>query len=276
MRRSSWSREQRRLVSSTVSLRRRGGPAFAGLLAVAVCGSRSRFSLLPDPAELPEAPQVPGRSHVAAPDGEGHVAHVEITMRVHGDTMWRDELARPFSLFGLAETGLQSALEVVHAHAVTQPRSVIHPRHAVQLTDEEVPFRVQTDAVWPMDVVPHGDELTVGIEHLNAMGLPVGDVDVIILVDDDIVRPDELARVDAGLAPRQDEPVLGGEFVDAAVAISVRDVEVPGDARHRHVGGPVEGFALPLGCWLVGAAQGHQQLAVQGDFWIVWSPSSTQ
>src|SRR3989441_1670340 len=71
--------------------------SFAGLLAVAVRWSRSRFSLLPDPAELPEAPQVPGRSHVAAPDGEGHVAHVEITMRVHGDTMWRDELARPRS-----------------------------------------------------------------------------------------------------------------------------------------------------------------------------------
>src|SRR2546422_11753948 len=31
------------------------------------------------------------------------------------------------------------------------------------------------------------------------------------------------------------------------------------------MGGPVEGFALPLGCWLVGAAEGHQQLAVQGE-----------
>src|SRR3989442_7064178 len=58
--------------------------------------SRFRFLLLPDPAELPEAPQVPGRSHVAAPDGESHVAHVEIAIRVHGDTMWRDELARSF------------------------------------------------------------------------------------------------------------------------------------------------------------------------------------
>src|SRR5882724_6870961 len=193
MRRSSWSREQRRLVSSTVS------PLFAGLVAVAVCWSRSRFLLLPDPAELPEAPQVPGRSHVAAPDGESHVAHVEIAMRVHGDTMWRDELARPFSFFRLAETRLQSALKVVHAHAVAQPRSIIHSPHAVQLTDEEVPFRVQTDAVWPVDVVPHGDELAVCIEHLDAMGLPVGDVDVIVLVDDDIVRPDELAGVDAWL-----------------------------------------------------------------------------
>src|SRR2546425_2651220 len=229
------------------------------------CWSRFRFSLLPDPAELPEAPQVPRRSHVAAPDGESHVAHVEITIRVHGDTMWRDELARPFSFFRRAETRLQSALEVVHAHAMAQPRSVIHSPHAVQLTDEEVPFRVQTDAVWPVDVVPHGDEFTVGIEHLDAMGLPVGHVDVIIPVDDHIVRPDELARIDAGLAPRQDEPALGGEFVDAAVAISVRDVEVPGDAGHRHVGGPVEGLALPLGCWLVGAAQGHQQLAIQGE-----------
>src|SRR5439155_8751183 len=87
---------------------------------------------LPDPAELPEAPQVPGRIHVAPPDGEGHVAHIEIAIGVHGDTMGRDELGRPFSLFRLAEAGLQSALEVVHAHAVAQPRSIIHPRHAVQ------------------------------------------------------------------------------------------------------------------------------------------------
>src|SRR6266571_1758050 len=179
--------------------------------------------------------------------------------------MWRDELARPFSLFGLAEASLQSALEVVHAHAMTQPRSVIHSPHAVQLTDEEVPFRVQTDAVWPVDVVPHGDEFAVGIEHLDAMGLPVGDVDVIILVDDDIMRPDELAGIDAGLAPRQDEPTLGGEFVDAAVAISVRDVEVPGDARHRHVGAG----------WL-GLPKVINNLPSRVNFWIVWSPSSTQ
>src|SRR3989475_9457912 len=161
------------------------------------CWSRFRFSLLPDPAELPEAPQVPGRIHVAAPDGEGHIAHVEIAIRVHGDTMWRDELARPLSLFGLAETSLQSALEVVHAHAVAQPRSVIHPRHAVQLTDEEVPFRVQTDAVWPVDVVPHGDEFTVGIEHLDAMGLSIGDVDVIFFIDAPTVELYDLARLDA-------------------------------------------------------------------------------
>src|SRR5206468_8899563 len=104
---------------------------------------------------------------------------------------------------------------------MTQPRSVIHSPHAVQLTDEEVPFRVQTDAVRPVDVVPHGDEFTVGIEHLDAMDLSVGYVDVIMLVDDDIVRLDELAGIDAGFAPRQDEPTLGGEFVDGVVAISV-------------------------------------------------------
>src|SRR6266511_5251702 len=104
-----------------------------------------------------------------------------------------------------------------------QAGGVVHPSHAIEFADEEVPLSIQTDAVWAMDVVPHGDELAVGIEHLDAMGLAVGDVDAIVLVDDDIMRPDELARIDAGLAPRQDEPALGSEFVEAAVAISVPD-----------------------------------------------------
>ena len=62
------------------------------------------------------------------------------------------------------------------------------------------------------------------------MGLAIGNVDVIVLVDDDVVRPDELTGVDARLAPRQDVPALGREFVDAAIAVTVLDVEMPGAA----------------------------------------------
>src|SRR5262245_61974492 len=142
-------------------------------------------------------------------------------MGVHRDPMRGDELTRPLTFFRVAEARLQPALEVVDAHAVAQPGSVVHAAHAVQLTDEEIALRVQANAVRPMNVVPHGDELAVGVEDLDAMGLSVGDIDVIVAVDDDIVRPDELAGVDTRLAPRQDESARWGAVVDAAVAVAV-------------------------------------------------------
>src|SRR5215831_12094939 len=110
-----------------------------------------------------------------------------------------------------------------------QAGGVVHPTHAIEFADEEVALSIQTDAVWSMDVVPHGDELAVGVEHLDAMGLAVGDVDAVLAVDDHVVGANELAGIDAGLAPREDVAAVGGELVDAAVAVAVRDVEVPGD-----------------------------------------------
>src|SRR5919198_3292617 len=107
-----------------------------------------------------------------------------------------------------------------------QAGGVVHPTHAIEFADEEVALSIQTDAVWAMDVVPHGDELAVGIEHLDAMGLAVGDVDAIVLVDDDVMRADELAGVDARFAPRQDMLTIGGELVDAAVAVAIGDVQM--------------------------------------------------
>src|SRR5262249_4392126 len=159
---------------------------------------------LSDAAKLPEAPEVPGRAQMAPPDRVGHVAHVEITVGIHRDAVGRDELARPLSLFGIAEASAQLPAPVVDGHPMAQPRRVVDATHAVQLPDEEVSLGIQADAVRAVDVVPHGDELAIGVEHLDAMSFPVRDVDAIIAVDDDIVGPDELTGIDARLAPRED------------------------------------------------------------------------
>ena len=50
-------------------------------------------------------------------------------------------------------------------------RALAHQRRA-----SPVPVGIETDPVRPMDVVPHRDELPVGVEDLDSMGLPVGDV----------------------------------------------------------------------------------------------------
>ena len=52
-----------------------------------------------------------------------------------------------------------------------------------------------------MDVIPHRHELAVGVEHLDAMRLTIGDVDVVIAIDHHVMRPDELAGVDARFPP---------------------------------------------------------------------------
>jgi hypothetical protein len=61
-------------------------------------------------------------------------------------------------------------------------------------------------------------------------------------------------------------PSVRGEFVDATIAITVRDIEIPRTARHRHMCRPIERLTLPFGSWLIGAPEGHEQFALQGEF----------
>src|SRR5512145_3268005 len=136
----------------------------------------ARAAALPDPAEFPEAPEVARRGQVPSPDGVGHIADVQIAARVDGDSVGSDELARPLPFLGITEARLHLTFQVVDAHAMTEAWRVVHSAHTVQLADEEIAFLVQRDAVGSMDVVPHGDELAVGVEDLDAMGLAIGDV----------------------------------------------------------------------------------------------------
>ena len=179
--------------------------------------------------------------------------------------MGGDELRWSFAFLGLANTSLQMPFEVVDADAMAQARGIVDATHAVEFTDKKVALVIETNAVRAVNVVPHGDQLAVGVEYLDAMGLPISDVDIVILVDDHIVRSDELTRIDAWGAPGEQVPPLGGEFMHAAVAIAVRDVQMPRDRRHRHVGRAIERIALPFGGRTVGTAQGHEQLPVQRE-----------
>src|SRR5437867_7807429 len=157
-------------------------------------------------------------------------------------------------------------LQIVDADAMTQTRSIVDTTHAVEFPDKKVAFSIETNAVRAMDVVPHGNELAVRVKHLDAMAFPIRYVDIVILVDDHVVRPDELARINARRAPGEQVLPFGGEFVDFAVAIPVRDVEMPSNRRHGHMGRAIERIALPLRSGAIGTAQGHQELAIQREF----------
>src|SRR5438445_39192 len=149
---------------------------------------------------------------------------------------------------------------------MAQTRRIVHAPNAVQFTDKKVALLIETNAVRAMDVVPHGNEFAVRVKDLDTMAFPICDVDVVLVVDDHIMRPDELARIDARRAPGEQVPPLWGEFMDSAIAIAIRDIQMPSDRRYCHVRRTVEGIALPFGGRIIGAAQSHEQLAIQGKF----------
>src|SRR5712691_5080815 len=149
---------------------------------------------------------------------------------------------------------------------MAQTRRVVHTTYAVQFTDKKVTLLIEANAVRAMDVVPHSDKFPVRVKDLDTMAFPIRDVDVVIVIDDHIMRPDELARIDARRAPGEQVPPLRGEFMHSAVAIAIRDIQMYRDWRYRYVRRTVEGIALPFWGRIIGAAQGHEQLAIQRKF----------
>src|SRR5215510_14433006 len=112
-------------------------------------------------------------------------------------------------------------LQIVDAHTMTQTRSIVDTTHTVEFPNKKVAFFIETNAVRAMDVVPHSNELAIRVKHLDAMALPIRYVDIVILVDNHIMRSDELTRIDTRRAPGEQLLPFGGEFVDFAVAIAV-------------------------------------------------------
>ena len=78
-------------------------------------------------------------------------------------------------------------------------------------------------------------EFSIGVEDLNAAIAAVGDVDVIVRVDADVVRGVELAGLIAGLTPGFEPDTVFVGFGDAGIDVAVADVGVTGGIP-RHVG----------------------------------------
>src|SRR5690606_8285544 len=88
---------------------------------------------------------------------------------------------------------------------------------------------------------PLGHESALRVEHLDALILAVGDVDLVATVDGDEMDDGERAGPGSGLPPGAQQRAIGCEAMDAAIAIAVRNVDLAvrreGDAG-RHVEGP--------------------------------------
>src|ERR1700722_19479948 len=118
-----------------------------------------------------------------------------------------------FALSVIAEPGLQSSIERVDADARTHARAIpcvpeigqpLRPPHGTELTDVTQllrTMRVDTHPARHRHPGPDVFELAVGREHLHAVVMAIGDVDVAVAVGGDVVRKIELARVSARLPP---------------------------------------------------------------------------
>ena len=90
----------------------------------------------------------------------------------------------------------------------------------------------------------------------------VGDEDVFIVVNNDVVRDDELSLAGARFTPGVDKFAVRTETVDIRVAVAVGDKDVAGDGGDGEVGGSIEGLAAePVG----GAADGLEEFAFGGE-----------
>ena len=94
--------------------------------------------------------------------------------------------------------------------------------------------------------MPLGLVFAVAVEHLHAMVLAVGDIDLAVVVAGDVVDEVELSRPGAGLAPREQQFSIGRVFVDAGILVSVGDVDVA-VRREGGVGAAVERVAGETG-----------------------------
>ena len=68
-----------------------------------------------------------GRLHVLPTDGIRHVAHVEVSTRIHRDPVRGDELYGLFPFLRFAKARLQMSLQIVDAHAMPQTRGIVDP-----------------------------------------------------------------------------------------------------------------------------------------------------
>src|SRR5580704_8838610 len=125
------------------------------------------------------------------------------------------------------------------------------------------------DAARPAKLFPFGDELAVGIENLDAVVGPVGDVKPAGGIHGEPMRHVEFALRRSVMAPCFDEGAVLGEFDDAVVGAFDREIAVAvGDedvarGRDEHVRWRVEGVGAIAGDARL--AQRLQQFSVGGE-----------
>src|SRR6266481_7038480 len=177
------------------------------------------------------------------PVGDADLAEIDVALRIQRNAVRCEEFA------GL-EAGTILAAEprdalspgVDNGQAGAQIWRLQVDRHArTQLADDEIrlPAAAAMQRAGPVQIIPLRLVFAVAVEHLHAVVLAVGDIDVAVGIGRDIVDDVELAGIGARLAPGLYELAVGRVFVDAGIAVTVRHIDLA-LRRQRGVGATVK------------------------------------
>ena len=130
--------------------------------------------------------------------GVGYLADVDALVGVDADAVRGDELA-DVEAVPISQT-LQHLPGCRHDR---DPRAdighvTVDAHSPPQLADVDALILVYVDRAGPVDVVPHVFDAAIAVEDLDAVVLPVADVDIAVPVGGDVVDDVELT----GIGPR--------------------------------------------------------------------------
>src|SRR5581483_3237073 len=191
---------------------------------------------------------------------------VDVAARIDRDAVRGDELTEPLADRFRAEMREQLALGRDDRHARAEVGHVTRKRgHRLgpELADEadRILSARNKQAARPRQIVPLPLILALAVEHLPAMVLAIGDVDVTRVVGGDVVHELELARIGARRPPREQQLAVGRVLVHARVLVAVRHVDLA-LRRERRVRAAIERVAAEAWRLDVRPSDRHQHLAV--------------
>ena len=128
-----------------------------------------------------------------------------------------------------------------------------------------MPGIIHVEPARPVQIVPLRLVFAVAVEHLDAMVLPVGDIDPAVGLGADVVHDIELALAGARLSPGHQQLPVGRIFMNLGVAVAVRNVDLA-LRRERRMRAAVERLAGHIGLGLARDAEFKENLAVERTF----------
>src|SRR5215212_3971916 len=150
-------------------------------------------------------------------------------MRVDGESMRGQELAELGPRWRVAKAADQLSLMINDTDPRPEVGDVAANRGGgadlADIEDRLVSIR-HAEATGTMQVLPLRLELTVAVEHLDAVVFAVGDIDPAVGIATDVVDDVELALTGPGRAPGHEQLAVGRVFVDTGIAIAVRHVNL--------------------------------------------------
>ena len=121
-------------------------------------------------------------------------------------------------------------------------------------------------AAWTMHIIPLRNIFPLRIEYLNSMAFAVRNIYIAIFIGMNAVDDVELTWIRAGLTPGEEELAMGCVLVNPGVTIPIRHVYVARLWIQCYFGRAVEGKSTLELSWLILGSQGHEYLAIQGEF----------